>query len=218
MNQRSFDEDSVSKLSRRQRERLQRRADILQAAEQVFAEKGYHAASIEEIAHTAEYASGTVYLYFKDKEALYIELFEDKIRAMSLALQTEAARGKDPLDALQKLIRARMDYFEQNRQFFSIYAREGMNVFAKRDGRWSKVAALYEEFLAMVARLIQSGQRRRVFRKGRPREFALALSGMMMQLTRDWLQSQDNAPLSRRTRFVLDLFLQGVQMRQVITS
>lgn len=52
---------------RRERERRQRRSDILRAAESVFAAQGFHAASVEQIASEADYATGTVYLYFHDK-------------------------------------------------------------------------------------------------------------------------------------------------------
>lgn len=213
MNLYSVSEESINKLPRRQRERLQRRADILHAAEGLFAEKGFHAASIEEIARRAEFATGTVYLYFKDKDALYIELFEDKIRALGAAVREQIEDLKDPVDALTRLIQARMVYFEQNRPFFSIYAREGMNLFENRDDRWRGVVQLFEEYLGMLTRLIQSGQRARAFRKGNPREFALALSGMMMQLTRDWLQHQDKSSLTGRSGFILDLFLHGAQAR-----
>ncbi|MCU0772322.1 MAG: TetR/AcrR family transcriptional regulator [Verrucomicrobia bacterium] len=211
MNGRSFSEHRVRRRPRRQRERQQRRADILAAAERVFAAKGFHAASIEEIARSADYATGTVYLYFKDKETLYIELFEEKIRALGAAIRQHLTPPADPVQALRQVVRARMAYFDQNRPFFSIYAREGMNLFEGRDERWRGVVKLYENYLDLLARLIQSGQRTGVFRRGRPRQFALALSGMMMQITRDWLQSRDRSALRTRSRFVLDLFLLGSQ-------
>lgn len=211
MNRHSVSDSHLRTLPRRQRERLQRRADILRAAEAVFAEKGFHSASIGQIGRTAEYATGTVYLYFKDKEALYIELFEEKIRALGTVVREQMEPLQDPMEALTRLVRARMSYFEQNRQFFSIYAREGMNLFEERDDRWRGVKRLYEEYLSLLTRLIRSGQRKGAVRKGNPREFAVALSGMMMQLTRDWLQGQDRRPLTARSRFITDLFLHGAQ-------
>ena len=207
----SSSEVSLKPLPRRERERRQRRVDILRAAEGVFAVNGFHAASIEEIARAAEYATGTVYLYFKDKEALYIELFEEKIRELSETIRRQVEEVKDPLEALSTLVRARMEYFERNRAFFRIYAREGMNRYEKRHDRWGGVIRLYEEYLGLLARLIRSGQRRGVFRKGDPRQFAVALSGMMIQLTRDWLQNQDETSLSERAEVVLQLFLMGAQ-------
>lgn len=211
MNGHSVSESTVTQLPRRQRERLQRRADILRAAEGIFAEKGFHSASIEAIAREAEYATGTVYLYFKDKETLYIELFEEKIRALSVAIRNRIESLQDPCEALAQLVQARMAFFERNRKFFSIYAREGMNIFQNRDDRWSGVVRLYEEYLGTLTGLIRTGQRQHLLRKGKPRDFALALSGMMMQLTRDWLQRRDKSPLTGRSRFVLDLFLRGAR-------
>lgn len=61
---------------RRQREREQRSRTILDAAETLFAEKGYHKTSITEIADMAEVSVGTVYFYFKNKDALLAQLTE----------------------------------------------------------------------------------------------------------------------------------------------
>jgi len=211
VNSGSLVEESVGALPRRERERRQRRRDILDAAEAVFAAKGFHAASIEQIARKAEYATGTVYLYFQDKEALYIELLGEKIRELLETIRRHVADVSDPVEALKILVRVRMDYFGRHRAFFRIYAREGMNRYEQRRDRWTGVTRTYEEYLDLLARLIQSAQRRGRFRKGEPRLYAVALSGMMIQLTLDWLQSPEEHAPADRTEFVLDLFLQGAQ-------
>ena len=213
MNGDSLSEEGVTARPRRERERQQRRTEILRAAEQVFAAKGFHAASIEEIARAAEFAAGTVYLYFKDKEALYIELFEQKIAEMSATMRRQVDAIKDPVEAIKALVNARMGYFERNRAFFSIYAREGMNRYESRQDRWKGVIQLYQEYLALLAKLIQSAQRRGVIRKGAPHLFAVTLSGMLIQLTRDWLQSQDETPLNVRTQFVIEMFFSGANAK-----
>ncbi len=59
---------------RREREKLQRHNDILDAAEKVFFEKGYNAAKMDDVAEAAELSKGTLYLYFKNKEELYFGL------------------------------------------------------------------------------------------------------------------------------------------------
>ena len=53
-------------LSRKERDRLRRKSDILNAAEYVFVLKGCDKATMQNIAKKAEYSTGTVYLYFKD--------------------------------------------------------------------------------------------------------------------------------------------------------
>jgi AcrR family transcriptional regulator len=61
---------------RRQREKAHRHQTILDAAETLFATKGYHNTSITEIADLAEVSVGTVYFYFKNKDALLAQLTE----------------------------------------------------------------------------------------------------------------------------------------------
>lgn len=59
---------------RKEREREARRDSILDAAGLIFARKGYHEATLEEIADTAELAKGTLYNYYKDKQDIFISL------------------------------------------------------------------------------------------------------------------------------------------------
>jgi AcrR family transcriptional regulator len=61
-------------ITRKERERARHRQEILSAALGLFAEKGYHAVSMQEIATAAEFATGTLYNFFRDKEDLYFEL------------------------------------------------------------------------------------------------------------------------------------------------
>ena len=59
---------------RREREKAQRRIDIVKAAEKVFLSKGYDAATMDEIAEQAELSKGTLYLYFKGKEDVHRQI------------------------------------------------------------------------------------------------------------------------------------------------
>lgn len=62
----------MAAFNRKERDLLLRKTDILKAAERVFALKGYDKATIQDIAKEAEYAPGTLYLYFKDKWSLFL--------------------------------------------------------------------------------------------------------------------------------------------------
>jgi len=67
----------LRRLLRKKREKEFRITTILAAAEKLFAKKGYQQTSIEEIADNAEISTGTVYLYFKNKEEILIKLIHD---------------------------------------------------------------------------------------------------------------------------------------------
>ena len=60
--------------SRRERERAQRRDDILRAAREVFFQRGFHTVTVDDIAVAAEVGKGTVYLYFDTKETILAHL------------------------------------------------------------------------------------------------------------------------------------------------
>jgi AcrR family transcriptional regulator len=60
---------------------------MMQAAVRVFAEKGYHAATIRDIVAAAEVAIGTFYFYFPDKETLFVHLYEETADFLLQAIQ-----------------------------------------------------------------------------------------------------------------------------------
>lgn len=60
-----------AKPPRREREKERQRREMLETALRLFSEKGYHNVTMHEIAEKAEFAIGTVYKYFKNKEDLY---------------------------------------------------------------------------------------------------------------------------------------------------
>ena len=97
-----------------------RRSQILDAATQVFADKGFHAATIREIARTAQLADGTIYLYFKNKADLLLEILnrlnESERRASDLA---QSLTGEvDVRSFFTGYVRHRLAVLDQNLRAF----------------------------------------------------------------------------------------------------
>lgn len=88
---------------RKEREKQQRRSDIIDAAEHLFFKKGYLNATMDQVAKAAELSKGTLYLYFKSKEDIYLAI---NIRGMVILerLFLEAAStnksGLEKIDAI----------------------------------------------------------------------------------------------------------------------
>ncbi len=72
---------------RKQREKEQRKNDIISAARKVFSNKGFNAATMEEIASEAELSPGTLYLYFKNKEELHTILSIEVLKHLADEIQ-----------------------------------------------------------------------------------------------------------------------------------
>jgi len=83
--------NSEIKLPRREREKLFRRNEILEAATKLFAEKGYDYTTLDEIAEKAEFGKGTIYNYFKSKEEIFHliieQIFEGHFNILSEAIK-----------------------------------------------------------------------------------------------------------------------------------
>ena len=78
---------------------LDTRRRLLDAAERVFGDLGYHDASVVKVAEAAGVAAGTFYLYFDTKKAIFEELMRDLNRRIRRAMSDGAARGSDRIES-----------------------------------------------------------------------------------------------------------------------
>jgi AcrR family transcriptional regulator len=80
--------NNMENLSRREREKALHRQQIMDAAIKVFAKKGYHVATLEEIAQEAEFSKGALYLYFSNKEDLMYSIIDDAMKEWDVLVDT----------------------------------------------------------------------------------------------------------------------------------
>ncbi len=83
-----------------------KRSALMQAAVRVFAEKGYHAATIRDIVGAADVAVGTFYFYFPDKETLFIYLYEETAEFLLQAIQQAVASRSTLPKQIQAAVQA----------------------------------------------------------------------------------------------------------------
>jgi AcrR family transcriptional regulator len=108
----------VQKLSRRERERLARRQEILKAARKVFGARGYERATLDEVAREAEFAKGTLYSYFESKADLFAELVEYEFEEVLACAKEALGREEDAAAAARALIRVFLEFFESRSDFY----------------------------------------------------------------------------------------------------
>lgn len=108
---------------RREREKEQRRIDILDAAEKVFFEKGYYAAKMDDVAEAAELSKGTLYLYFKTKEELYFGLTHRALLDLHGRFQTVLAGDGNGLEKVIKIGHAFYAYSQEEPEYYKTIAQ-----------------------------------------------------------------------------------------------
>jgi AcrR family transcriptional regulator len=105
---------------RKERERQEMRALILDAAMQAFIEDGYEKASIRAIADRVEYSPATIYLYFKDKSEIFFEVHELGFEKLIIDM-TNAVKGiEDPIDELRQRAFAYMKFALENPAMYDL--------------------------------------------------------------------------------------------------
>jgi AcrR family transcriptional regulator len=112
----------MPRLSRPARQALtqERRSQILVAAEKVFTKRGYHGATVGEIAATARLAEGTLYLYFPSKRDLLLAVWEQIAYASFLPAIDAGFAAADEQDAIAFLIRDRLAVIRKHGVFLRL--------------------------------------------------------------------------------------------------
>jgi AcrR family transcriptional regulator len=103
---------------RKEREKEARREEILNSAYKVFVEKGLTGATVDDIAADAELSKGTIYLYFRSKEDLYLAVTNRGLDIMLGMFEASAAKGGDPLQGIWNLSDAYNAFYEEHREYF----------------------------------------------------------------------------------------------------
>jgi len=101
----------------------ERREQLLDIGRTLFAEKGFDATSVEEIAHSAGVSKPVVYEHFGGKEGLYAVVVDREMRRL-LDLVTGALTGGHPRELLEQAAFALLDYIEQSTDGFRILVRD----------------------------------------------------------------------------------------------
>ncbi|MFA6320340.1 MAG: TetR/AcrR family transcriptional regulator [Candidatus Omnitrophota bacterium] len=199
-------------MDRKERDKQLRKADILRAAENVFASKGYHEATIQDIAKQAQYGTGTVYLYFKDKNALYFSLLEEKIQSLINNAKEKTEQAKDAKKKLEIFIRESLVFFEQNQSFFRIYMLEKNSIQLIVSKKVTESFSVLEHATEYVEKLIKHAQEENVIKKNySPSELADILASIMGSMILNWTKSdlRKVGSLKDKTGFIFDMFLNG---------
>src|SRR6266567_4714287 len=143
--------------SLKEKQRKEREALILQAAEEVLAEKGYHETSVDEIAARVGIAKGTVYLHFASKEELVVALFERDMQnfLQMVAKQVDtAASAREKMEAILQVMYGEI-FSKRIQLLYSMYQSPELR---RNFGEKGCMRELWEELAARISSLLEEGK------------------------------------------------------------
>jgi TetR/AcrR family transcriptional regulator len=201
------------KMPRREKEKLRQRQEMLAAALGLFSEKGYHNVSMHEIAGKAEFAIGTLYKFFKNKEELYKTLVLELSDKFHDALTEAVQDTDDEIERLRNYVRAKGRLFRANVPMIRLYFSEnrGSN-FSVAAGLVPEIRDRYDRFLqTTLASVFERGMKRKQFKKvGDPYHLAVALDSLTNAFLFLWLEAPESHPYPEEPDTILDILFKGL--------
>ncbi len=161
------------------KERISKEA-ILEAAEVVFSEKGFHEAKVYKIAEIANVSVGSIYRFFDSKEELYAGVLKRKLEKLERKVK-KAIRGKKPEEALRAYIKTAIEFFDEEEKFFSLFVKE-VSTVAEADREKFDISDWYEKYVNSLSKVVKRGIKRGEFKEVDPKATILTISGAIRNL------------------------------------
>ena len=161
----------------------ERRAQLLDVGRSVFAERGFEAASVEEIAGRAKITKPVVYEHFSGKEGLYAVIVDREVQAL-LGRITAALAGDHPRALLEQAALAFLTYIEEEPEGFRILVRDSPVTSAT-----GTLASVIGDIAMQVEYILKDEFKNRGFDTKLSSLYSQALVGMVALVGQWWLDS-----------------------------
>ncbi|RJR22765.1 MAG: TetR/AcrR family transcriptional regulator [Desulfobacteraceae bacterium] len=183
---------------------------IILAATRVFAKKGFFHSRISDIAKEAKVADGTIYIYFENKDAILIALFEEQMRAVLDNMVAQLAKEPDSVKRLEIFACTHLELIEQNPDMAEI-----IQVELRQSGKFMKEYRneRFAQYLDLIADIVREGQASGIFKEDViPNVFKRAFFGALDEMSRFWvLSSRRHYDIRTAARQVSGYFIGGIR-------
>lgn len=191
-----------------------RRTDLLEAAKKLFAERGFQATTIADVARTAGVSYGVVYWYFDSKEDLFHALMaeeETRLRErISSSVGEQQATEPSLRAGLTDAIRATFEYFEEEPASATLLFRDSISL---SDDFQRHLFGIYGRFIDQLEAGFRTAQSSGGVRTGPSRLVAFSAAALIGQMALRRLSTDDGLTAAQAATFVVDLLLDGLRPR-----
>ena len=199
-------------LPRREREKLKQRQEMLAAALELFSEKGFHNVSMQEIAQKSEFAIGTLYKFFKNKEDLYKALMLEQAEEFREALTKATEESTDEIEKLRNYVKTKGQFFRENISMVRLYFAEtrgaSFNITAGLD---REIRDRYVPFLETLASIFKNGiERKRFVKIADPYYLAISIESLTNGFLFLWLEAPERHPYPEDPDTILNILFKGL--------
>jgi len=188
-----------------------KRRRILDAAVKVFAQYGFYNSKVSQVAREAGVADGTIYLYFKNKEDILIQVFIDAMDEILHRQETALEGVDDPAERLAIFARTHFDSVAESRAMAEV-----ITVELRQSSKFMRATDMkpFGRYLGIIARIVEEGQEGGIFsQEVNARLVARAFFGAIDELALEWAMGKRLASLREACEQTTKLFLWGLAQR-----
>jgi AcrR family transcriptional regulator len=186
--------------------REKRREQILKAACEVFARKGYRRTDVQKIADKLKVGKGTIYRYFPTKEELFLSGVNSTMQRLSDSVLEAINRIRDPVKSITAIIDILMEFCNRNRAFIEMLVTERAEFKDRMDASFRALERMRSK---RIREVIVEGQRRGLFRKIDPTAISVFLVTLLSGVFITSIPLTD-ASLKREAKSLADICLHGI--------
>jgi AcrR family transcriptional regulator len=199
-------------LSRREKVKIRQRQEMMAAALDLFSEKGFHNVTMHEIAAKSEFAIGTLYKFFSNKEELYRALIQEQADRFETVLLAALESAEDEPSKLRNYVKAKGEVFRDNAATIRLYFAEtrgvGFHIMAGMEG---DIRNRHRRFLRRLEDIFDSGIKAgRFIKLAEPYALAVAFDGICNAFLVLWLEQPEKYPYPEDPDTILNILFRGL--------
>jgi TetR/AcrR family transcriptional regulator, cholesterol catabolism regulator len=181
--------------------------EVLKSAANIFFAKGFHATSIEDVARDVGMLKGSLYYYIKSKDDLLFQLLLAGIEDGDAYIARQIDLEGEPVEQLERAVRAQIDYIIQNKVPFGLFLHEFDSLSGKRQHKLISVMSRYN---SRFVDLVKRGQQQGKLIEGEPWLIVNGILGMCNWLYR-WYDTDHVSDPEQVKQVFLNMLLNGIR-------
>jgi AcrR family transcriptional regulator len=188
------------------------REKIIKNALKIFANKGFFRTTVDDIAQATGVAKGTVYLYFKDKQDLYVATIDEHFNRALETLSAIEAKTSPPGEKMEEIAVNFIEYIKHLKTTYMLFTFENINLKGKTLKQMHTIIEpKIQAMIEIISKIIRSGIHSNEFRKVDPKVAAFYFISTIRAI---FLSDFYMSDVSFKTDTVLKLFFEGLKKRR----
>lgn len=188
-----------------------RRAEIARAAHRVLARRGPAGLSMQAVADEAGVAKGTLYLYFKDREALLDYAVDDTFGELMESLETTLSAEKSLAVTVPELLRRLVGFFDDKQDFLRAYMTMRYGEGCPNEARHKRrKRPHYQRYLSLLSDAFGAAMARGEMRPSAPERVAALVADGISSVLMQRLDEKPPRPAEEDIQWISELLLRGL--------